>query len=87
MPTVFIPTMMRDLTGGVDRVEVAGTNVREAIESLDDQFPGLRDRLCRADALAPGLQVSIDNVMNSRGLRAKLGPHSAIHFIPAIGGG
>jgi molybdopterin synthase sulfur carrier subunit len=61
--------------------------VREAIEELDRKFPGIAQRLCRGDALIPGLQVSIDHVMTGRGLRAKLKPNSEIHFLPAIGGG
>jgi molybdopterin synthase sulfur carrier subunit len=87
MPVVFIPSPMRDLTGGVSEAAVEGTTVREVIDALDVRFPGLRDRLVRGDSLAPGLQVAIDHVMTPRGLRAKLRPESEVHFLPAIGGG
>jgi sulfur-carrier protein len=87
MPLVFIPSPMRDLTGGVTEVAIEGSTVREVIDALDLQFPGLKDRLVRGDALVPGLQVAIDHDMTTRGLRAKLRPESEVHFLPVIGGG
>ena len=38
-------------------VAVEGGTVREVVDALDRQFPGIKERLCRGDALAPGLQV------------------------------
>jgi molybdopterin synthase sulfur carrier subunit len=87
MPVVFIPTPLRNLTGGAAQVAVEGRTVREVIDALDRRFPGIKPRLCREDSLAPGLQVAIDDVMTTRGLRATLQPDSELHFLPAIGGG
>ncbi len=55
MPTVFIPPPLRDLTGGVAEIAVDGSTVREVVEALECQFPGIKPRLCRGDSLAPGL--------------------------------
>jgi molybdopterin synthase sulfur carrier subunit len=87
MPVVFIPTPMRDLTGGVAQVAVDGNTVGEVIDALDRRFPGIKARLCRDGSLAPGLHVSINDVMTQRGLSARLQPDSEVHFLPAIGGG
>lgn len=87
MPLIFIPAQLRDLTGGAAQVEAEGGTVLEVIESLERLHPGLKDRLCSGEKLAPGLQVSIDHVMSPRGLRAKLSPTSELHFLPVIGGG
>lgn len=87
MPLVFIPPQMRDVTGGVAQVEVEGTTVREIVAGLEAKFSGIRSRICVGDELAPSLQVSIDHVMSTRGLRAKVGPASEVHFLPAFGGG
>ena len=87
MPVVFIPTPWRELTGGLATVAVEGTTVREVVDSLERQFPGIKQRLCRGDALAPGLQVAIGDAMTTRGLRAIVQPESEVHFLPAIGGG
>ena len=87
MPRVFIPAQLRDLTGGQAEIEVAGATVREVVEELERQFPGMRDRLCTRGELSPALQVSIDNVFSRRGLDAKVRPASEIHFLPVFGGG
>lgn len=87
MPVVYIPRPLRELTGGAAEVTAEGGTVREVVEDLDRRFPGIKQRLCRGDALAPGIQVSIDDVMTTRGLRASVRPESEVHFLPAIGGG
>jgi len=87
MPRVFIPSLVRDLTGGVAEVDVEGGTVAEALDAVERLYPGVRGRLCRGDALMPGLQVSVDDTLTKSGLRAKLAPRSELHFLPAIGGG
>ena len=87
MPLVFIPTPLRDLTAGLAEIVVEGSTVRAVVDALEVRYPGIKSRLCRGDALAPGLQVSIDHVMTTRGLRAPVQPESEVHFLPAIGGG
>ncbi|MBC7854200.1 MAG: MoaD/ThiS family protein [Pirellulaceae bacterium] len=87
MPLVFIPAQLRGLTGGEAQIELPAGSVREVVEELEVRFPGMKERLCQCDELAPGLQLSIDHVMSSRGLRAKVSPRSEVHFLPAFGGG
>ena len=87
MATVFIPAQLRSLTAGADRVLAPGESVREVVASLDAAHPGIAARLQQGDSLAPGLAVSIDGAFTNRGLAAKVGPASEIHFLPAIGGG
>lgn len=87
MPIVFIPSPWRDLTGGEARVEVEGGTVREVVEALEARHPGIKARLCRGDAITPGLHVSVNDVMTTKGMAAPLKPESEVHFLPAIGGG
>lgn len=87
MPTVFIPSQLRSLTGGQDRLDVPGGTVREVIAALDERHPGMAARLRRGDGLADGLAVSVDGAFSNKGLLAKVGPQSEVHFLPAIGGG
>lgn len=87
MATVYIPAQLRSLTGGADRVLAAGESVREVVVSLDAAHPGIAARLQQGESLAPGLAVSVDGSFTNRGLAAKVGPASEIHFLPAIGGG
>jgi molybdopterin synthase sulfur carrier subunit len=87
MPTVYIPAQLRSLTNGHATVDVPGSTVGELIEQLEQQFPGIRARLCQDDHLMPGLQVSIDHRFTRQGLAAVVQPASEVHFLPAIGGG
>ncbi|MBA62234.1 MAG: hypothetical protein CMJ76_07695 [Planctomycetaceae bacterium] len=87
MPIVFIPAQLRELAGGIQSVELQATNVREIVNQLDTKFPGFKDRICTDGNISPSLQISIDSVITSRGMIAKVQPHSEVHFIPAIGGG
>ena len=87
MAKVFIPAQMRDVTGGVAELEVAGESLRQIITALDERFPGLADRVVHDGKIAPGLAVSIDNEIASMGLLDKIGENSEVHFVPAIAGG
>ena len=87
MAEVFIPAQLRRLTGGVDRIQVDAGDVRGAVDALERRFPGAGERLCDGGRLSPALAVSIDGAISSRGMFAKIGADSEVHFIPAIGGG
>ena len=87
MPTVFIPTQFRELTSGVVEVELPASNMRQVVAALEARFPGLGDRICVGEAIAPGLAVWIDGSISSRGLLATVRDDSQIHLLPAFGGG
>ena len=87
MPPVFIPPLLRELTAGKEQVEVAGKNVRQVIDCLEDQFPGVRQRLCSGSTLKPGLSVAVGSNVSSLGLLQKVDQDSEVHFLPAVGGG
>ncbi len=87
MATVFIPAQWRDLSGGMAEVRLEGASLREIVAALDALFPGMGARLCADGGIAPGLAVSIDGSVTSRGLLTPVGPDSEIHVLPAIGGG
>ena len=87
MVLVWIPPLLRDLTGGRETATVAGANVAQLIEALEQQFPGVRARLCADGVLRPGLAVIVDGQVGRFGLLEATGPDSEVHFLPAIGGG
>lgn len=87
MPRVFIPPLLKPLTGDVEDLEVDAKNVRQVIDELERRFPGIRDRLCDGDELGAGLSVAVDGNVSPLGLLQKLTDESEIHFLPAIGGG
>lgn len=88
MPEVWIPSLMRKLTNGREKVIVEGQTLREVIENLDAQFPGVKDRVIYEDyRIAPGLAVAIDGVVTEEGLRTQVPANSEVHFVTSIAGG
>jgi molybdopterin synthase sulfur carrier subunit len=86
---VFVPSLMRDLTGGESRVRVAASNLRELLEALEHSFPGMKARLVDEESgrVKPEIAVAVDGETEHMGLLEPLGDETEVHFIPAIGGG
>lgn len=87
MSKVFIPAAMRSLTDGREYVEVTGATVRGAIQSLDLQFPGIKDYLCQNGELRSGWCIAVGGSITHLGLLAAVTEDSEIHFLPLVGGG
>ncbi len=87
MPVVWIPALLRDLTGGTTQVNVAGASVGEVIERLEERYPGVKARLVENDRLRPNITVIVDGVTSQKRLREHVAQGSEIHFVPTISGG
>ena len=87
MPTVWIPALLRDLTGGEEKLIVPGETVRQVIEALETRYPGVMARLCDEGQLRPNIAVVVDGVASRERLRHRLTEASEVHFVPAISGG
>jgi molybdopterin converting factor small subunit len=61
--------------------------VREAIESLEAQFPGIKERLCEDGKIRPNISVLVDGQITALKLRGKLQETSEVNFVIAISGG
>ena len=87
MPVVWIPSLLRDLTHGAAEVLVPGETVRQVIDALEQDFPGIAARLCEEGQLRPNIVVVVDGKVSAQRLRQRLTEASEVHFLPAIGGG
>ncbi len=89
MITVRIPTPLRTLTGGNDAVQVNGGTLREVIDTLDKQHPGLKDRLLDEKGVRRFVNIYVgdEDVRFLDGLETKLGAGTEISIVPAIAGG
>jgi molybdopterin converting factor small subunit len=85
--TVWIPPLLRDLTGGQETARVAGGTVRQVVEALDRLHPGVKERLCAGDELRPGIAVAVGAQLSSLGLLQPVPAGSEVHFLPALSGG
>jgi molybdopterin synthase sulfur carrier subunit len=78
-----LPPLFRDLPR---RLEVDAATVADAIDRLDDRWPGLRDRLCRpGPLLRPHINVYVDRKRAE--LDTELGATSRVDVLTAISGG
>jgi len=87
MATVFIPALLRKLTGGRESIVASGRTVGQIIDQIEEQFPGFRLQVMEKGELKPSIAVSIDGELATGGLFDPVRESSEIHFIPAIGGG
>lgn len=87
MATVFIPALLRKLTGGQESIAAAGRTVGQIIDDIEKQFPGFRAQVMDNRELKPSIAVSIDGEIAAGGLLDRVEESSEIHFIPALGGG
>ena len=78
-----LPPLFRDLPR---RVEIDAATVAEAIERLEERWPGLRNRLCeQGPVLRPHINVYVDR--ERAGLDTALEARSRVDVIAAISGG
>lgn len=87
MVTVWIPSLLRSLTGGVTQIEIEAGSLRELIDRLDERHPGIKDRLVSDDRVKPNIAVVVNGVNSRGGLRQALDEGSEVHFVPAMSGG
>jgi molybdopterin converting factor small subunit len=79
--------MMRDLTGGQDRVHAPGGTVAEVVDALERTYPGFKDRLLVQGQLAPGIMATVDGKRALRSLQQQVAEESAVRFLPIMTGG
>jgi molybdopterin converting factor small subunit len=78
-----LPPLFEDLPR---RLDVDAATVADAIDRLDQRWPGLRDRLCEpGPVLRPHINVYVDR--ERAALDSPLDAHSRVDVIAAISGG
>ncbi len=90
MPSVRIPTPLRKLTNELEVVQAAGANVGEVINSLDQAFPGLKERIVDE---AGNVRRFVNIFVNDEDIRfleekaTTVKEQDEISIVPAIAGG
>ena len=90
MPSVRIPTPLRKLTADQDEVNVSASNVSVLIEELENQYPGLKARLCDESGEVRrfiNLYVNNEDIRFLDGKETALKDEDVVSIIPAIAGG
>jgi molybdopterin converting factor small subunit len=90
MATVRIPTPLRSYTQNKDEVVVSGTTVREVLNNLETNFPGIGARLLDEKG---GVRRYVNIFHNDEDIRflkeldTVVGENDKLSIIPAIAGG
>lgn len=92
MPEVMvrIPTPLRRVTQGKDKVEVSGSTLSEVIEHLNAQFPGIKERLLdEGGELRDFVNIYLngEDVRFLQGLTTSTKPGDEVSIVPAVAGG
>ena len=87
MPEIYLPSTLPPLFPGLERrLEVDAGTVEEAIERLDERWPGLGDRLCEpGHGLRRHINIYVDR--ERAALDTPLNVASRVDVIAAISGG
>jgi len=88
--TVRVPTPLRRLTDGQGEVEVSAKTVREAIEKLDEQYPGFKERVLDENGdirRFVNLYLNDEDVRFLKGADTELKEGDVLSIVPAIAGG
>ena len=87
---VRIPTPLRRLTGGQDKVPVEGDTLSAVVASLEEQFPGIRARLCDDEGNLRNfvnVYVNGEDVRFLDGLDTATNAGDEVSVVPAVAGG
>lgn len=87
---VIIPAPLREFTDGETEVTADGDTVSDVIEDLEDQYPGIKERITNDDGdLREFLNIYMDDedIRFEDGLETPIDDGSDLSIIPAIAGG
>ena len=88
--TVRIPTPLRRVTGGQDKVNAEGETLAQIIDSMESQYPGIKERICDPDG---GLRNFVNVFVNGEdvrfldGVNSGVGDGDEVSIVPAVAGG
>ncbi len=88
--TVRIPTPLRKLTEGKDEVTSNGKSIGDVINDLENQFPGLKERICDEDGNLRrfvNIYLNDEDIRFSNNLQTEVSEGDELSIIPAIAGG
>ncbi len=87
---VRIPTPLRKITNGADEVTAEGSNVSAAIEDLEKNYPGLKERICEPDGKLRrfvNIYLNDEDIRFKKNMETELKDNDELSIIPAIAGG
>ncbi len=90
MVTVFIPTPLRRLTDGQAKLDVRAQSVGEALQVLEETFPGVGEKILDQNGEVKrfiNVFRNDDEISALEGLATPLTDNDRISIVPAMAGG
>ncbi len=87
---VRIPTPLRRMTNGLDKVEMESSNLSELVEKLDAEYPGFKERLVDENGelrYFVNIYVNGEDVRFLKGLETFTDSGDEVSIVPAVAGG
>lgn len=87
---VRIPTPLRKVTKDEAEVTAEGSNIRQVLDDLESQYPGLKERLCDDEGELRrfvNVYVGEEDIRFLQGLDTEVGDAELVSIIPAVAGG
>lgn len=87
--TVFIPTPLRQFTGGKDAVDATGTTVQDVLNDLGRQYPGITERMLDGGKVRRFVNVYVndEDIRYLKALDTAVKDGDEVSIIPAVAGG
>ena len=88
--TVRIPTPLRKVTNGEDKASVNSGTMKDVMESLEQQFPGIKSRICEdTGELRSFVNVYIngEEIRFMDGMGRSVDSGDEVSIVPAVAGG
>tara|TARA_B100001245_G_C22614890_1_gene303682 strand:- start:53 stop:334 length:282 start_codon:yes stop_codon:yes gene_type:complete len=88
--TVRIPAPLRKVTNDKDRVEVDAENLADMVQAMEEQYPGIKERLLdEAGELRHFVNIYVngEDVQFLDGLETAISESDEVSIVPAVAGG
>src|SRR3989442_4961013 len=90
MATVYVPTPLRQATGGRSKLTASGRTVKELLDGLERTYPGIRQQLCdETGEVRSFINVFVNGteIRQLEGLLTPIQDADEVSIIPAMAGG
>lgn len=90
MAQIRIPSPLRKLTNDIEMVNADAASLGEAIDKLEGEYPGIKERICDE---AGDIRRFVNIYVNGEDVRfldnmaTKLSPNDEVSIVPAVAGG